>query len=192
MSESDDIAAIDRGTAAEAEAALAPLFEGAPAFLGRLVAARPYGSWARLFEQARATTHAMPEREQVELIDAHPRLGAAPASVSAMSYREQGYDREAARPTRDLAGELARLNDAYEARFGFRYCVFVAGRPREALLPDMAAALTADRAAELHRALDAVVDIAQDRQRSRNRTPTREGRAVAPAGRSAAPPRSAT
>ncbi|MFO7635508.1 MAG: hypothetical protein R6W76_23380, partial [Caldilinea sp.] len=23
-------------------------------------------------------------------------------------------------------------NDAYEARFGFRYCVFVAGRPREA------------------------------------------------------------
>ena len=34
-----------------------------------------------------------------------------------------------------------RLNDAYEARFGFRYCVFVAGRPRAALLPGMEAAL---------------------------------------------------
>ncbi len=59
--------------------------------------------------------------------------------------------------------ELERLNDAYEARLGFRYCVFVAGRPREALLPGMAAALDADREPRSHRALDAVVDIAIDR-----------------------------
>ena len=63
----------------------------------------------------------------------------------------------------DVAAELERLNDAYEARHGFRYCVFVAGRSREALLPGMAAALDADRTTELHRALDAVVDIAIDR-----------------------------
>ena len=86
-----------------------------------------------------------------------------------MSYAEQGYDRAQRQPRRrrgrdaDVAAELERLNDAYEARFGFRYCVFVAGRPREALLPGMAAALDADRDAELHRALDAVVDIAIDR-----------------------------
>ena len=43
----------------------------------------------------------------------------------------------------DVAAELERLNDAYEARYGFRYCVFVAGRSREALLPGMAAALDA-------------------------------------------------
>jgi 2-oxo-4-hydroxy-4-carboxy-5-ureidoimidazoline decarboxylase len=64
-----------------------------------------------------------------------------------------------------VAAELARLNAAYEARFGFRYCVFVAGRPRSALLPEMARALGRDRDAELHRALDAVIDIAIDRQR---------------------------
>lgn len=193
MSRGIDIAAIDAATAAEAEAALAPLFEGAPAFLGRVVAARPFGSWAHLFEQARAIAHAMPERDQVELIDAHPRLGAAPASVSPMSYREQGYDREPPRPAGDVAAELARLNDAYEARFGFRYCIFVAGRPREALLAEMAAALTADRATELHRALDAVVDIAQDRQRSwAPTTPTAPtaGRTAASTGRTAASPRS--
>ncbi len=62
-----------------------------------------------------------------------------------------------------MAGELARLNDAYEARFGFRYCVFVAGRPRAALVPGLAAAIDGDRATELRRALDAVVDIAADR-----------------------------
>jgi 2-oxo-4-hydroxy-4-carboxy--5-ureidoimidazoline (OHCU) decarboxylase len=63
----------------------------------------------------------------------------------------------------DVAAELARLNDAYERRHGFRYCVFVAGRPRESLLPGIAAAVEADRTSELHRALDAVIDIAIDR-----------------------------
>ena len=124
-------------------AAVAPLFEGAPRFLGRLAIARPFGSVDELFARAREIAHAMPLDEQIELIDAHPRLGAPPATVSAMSFVEQGYDREpsephAAEPTRPVAAELDRLNAAYEARFGFRYCVFVAGRSRAALLPEMA------------------------------------------------------
>jgi len=41
----------------------------------------------------------------------------------------------------------------------------VAGRSRAELLPDMAAALTRERDSELHRALDAVVDIAEARSR---------------------------
>ena len=48
----------------------------------------------------------MPEDEQIELIDAHPRLGAPPASVSALSHREQGYDRD----TTEAIAELDRLN----------------------------------------------------------------------------------
>ena len=144
-------------------AALAALFEGAPRFLSRLNAAGPVADDAELFARAREIAHAMPEADQIELIDAHPRLGAPPGSVSAMSYREQGYDRGAGTPV-DVAAELERLNEAYEARQGFRYCVFVAGRSREALLPGFAAALEAEREAEIHRALDAVVDIAMDRR----------------------------
>jgi 2-oxo-4-hydroxy-4-carboxy-5-ureidoimidazoline decarboxylase len=152
-------------------ARIGPLFEQAPGFLYRLAAARPFGSRTRLFERAREIAQSMPEPLQVELVDAHPRLGAPPATVSAMSYREQGYQAEAAANLADeaarerdrVAAELDRLNHEYEARFGFRYCVFVAGRPRAALLPDMEAALLADRGAELDRALDAVVDIARDR-----------------------------
>ncbi len=140
-------------------AQMAPLFEGAPRFLARLAAARPFGSPGALFARAREIARSMPEADQLELIDAHPRLGAAPASVSALSFAEQGYDRGVA----DLAAELERLNAAYEARFGFRYCVFVAGRPRSALLPGFEAALAAERSAEIARALEAVVDIAQDR-----------------------------
>ena len=155
----DDLDVIAPGAFA---AAVAPLFEGAPRFLGRLAMARPFGTMDELFANARRIAHSMPEDEQIELADAHPRLGAPSGSVSAMSYREQGYDRGAAAQP-DVATELERLNDAYETRFGFRYCVFVAGRTRDALLPDMEAALGEDRASELHRALDAVIDIARDR-----------------------------
>jgi 2-oxo-4-hydroxy-4-carboxy-5-ureidoimidazoline decarboxylase len=153
------VAGLDAGPAEAFEAAVAPLFEGAPRFLARLSAARPFQSPRRMFERAREIAHAMPEDEQVELVDAHPRLGAAPGSVSAMSFREQGYDRGPL----DLATELERLNTAYEERFGFRYCVFVAGRSRVELIPEIEAALDRDRDEELHRALDAVVDIAIDR-----------------------------
>lgn len=162
---------LDQISAGIFAATMAPLFEGAPRFLGRLAVARPFGSLESMFERARQIAHAMPIAEQIELIDAHPRLGAPPASVSAMSFVEQGYAQEAAnRAAREaesgraqVAAELDRLNTAYEERFGFRYCVVVAGRPRSALLAGMEAALEADRATEIARAIDAVVDIAVDR-----------------------------
>jgi 2-oxo-4-hydroxy-4-carboxy--5-ureidoimidazoline (OHCU) decarboxylase len=154
-------------------AAVAPLFEGARMFFGRLAMARPFGSVEAMFASAREIAHAMPLDEKLELIDAHPRLGAQPAGVSALSFVEQGYDRtgterapEAAAAEAErtrLGAELDRLNAAYEARFGFRYCVFVAGRSRAELLPGMTAALDAGRDAEITRALDAVIDIARDR-----------------------------
>jgi 2-oxo-4-hydroxy-4-carboxy-5-ureidoimidazoline decarboxylase len=148
-------------------AALAPLFEGAPRFLARLATARPFAGYAVLWPAALRVARAMPEAEQLELIDAHPRLGASPADVSAMSFREQGYDREAAEAETDrLAAELERLNVAYESRFGFRFCVFVNGRSRGALLPVVAAALDADRTSEIRRALGEVVAIAADRART--------------------------
>ena len=162
-------AVLDAPTDEAFAAAMAPLFEGAPRFLARLAARRPFTAPEALFEGARTIAHAMSEDEQLELIDAHPRLGAPPATVSAPSFREQGYDRPG-QPSAEVAAELERLNLAYETVFGFRYCVFVAGRSREALLPDMSAALDRDRATELHRALDAVVDIARDRLAKLDRT----------------------
>jgi 2-oxo-4-hydroxy-4-carboxy-5-ureidoimidazoline decarboxylase len=161
----DELDVIAPGTFA---ARVSPLFEGARGFLGRLAMARPFGTPGAMFAMARTIAHAMPEDEQIELIDAHPRLGAPPGSVSALSFVEQGYAADAARDAADaeaarVDAELQRLNAAYEARFGFRYCVFVAGRPRAALLEGMEAVLEADRTAEIHRALDAVVDIAHAR-----------------------------
>ena len=154
-----DVATLDALPGYAFIAAAAPWFEGAPRFLDRLAADRPFGDAQRLFERAEAIALAMPEEEQLELIDAHPRLGAPPETVSAASFREQGYDRE----TTEAIAELERLNAEYEARFGFRFCVFVAGRPRPALVPVLRGALAADRDAEIRRAIHDVVAIARDR-----------------------------
>jgi 2-oxo-4-hydroxy-4-carboxy--5-ureidoimidazoline (OHCU) decarboxylase len=166
---------IDTLPAPQCVIALAPFFEGAPRFLRRLVDARPFGSAATLFERAREIALSMAEDEQLELLDAHPRLGAAPESVSRLSFAEQGYDRAqggadvaVTAATAATAATLAGLNAEYEARFGFRYCVFVAGRSRAALIPEFEAALERDRSVELGRGIGAVIDIAADRYRKRS------------------------
>jgi len=143
-------------------AAMALLFERAPRFAGRLAAGRPYGSHDQLFERAEQVALAMPEREQIELLESHPRIGAAPATVSALSYREQGYDRPAASDA-EVAARLERLNEAYERGFGFRFVIFVAGRPRSEIADLIEQHLAAERDAELRRGLRDVIAIARDR-----------------------------
>jgi 2-oxo-4-hydroxy-4-carboxy--5-ureidoimidazoline (OHCU) decarboxylase len=154
-----DVARLDALSEDAFVAAAAPWFEGAPRFLRRLAAARPFGDAATLFARADAIAASMPEDEQLELIDAHPRLGAPPSTVSDASFREQGYDRDLS----EAIADLEILNLAYEARFGFRFCVFVNGRSRRALVPVMEAALQANREAEIRRAVHDVVAIARDR-----------------------------
>ncbi len=179
MSEAPAIPSISRIDALSAEdfvQSLAPLFEGAPGFVNRLALDRPFDSDAALLERARVIVLTMPESEQIELLDAHPRIGAPPATVSALSFREQGYDRdtvatgvsddteeEAAR--RQLAIDLERLNTTYEARFGFRFVIHVAGRSRAEVARLMEGHLAADREQEKRRALLDVVDIARERLR---------------------------
>lgn len=151
---------------------LAPLFEGAPRFLAALVAARPFGDDEGLVSAARQVGRELPEEEAIQLVNAHPRIGGDPAAMSAASRDEQGYQRgEETSDNGDdtnqeppwVAEELAGLNEVYEERFGFRYTVFVAGRPRTAIIPLIEAALRNDREAELRRAVEDCIRIAADR-----------------------------
>ena len=142
---------------------VAPLFEGARGFLGRLAAARPFESDHAMMVAAREVARTMPEPDQVELLDAHPVLGADPEMVSRASFEEQGYGASDDGASQPMLEELAMLNDVYQGRFGFRFVVFVAGRPLSSMGPLIEAAMRNDRAAELARGLDDVVDIAADR-----------------------------
>lgn len=141
---------------------LAALFENAPRFVDRLRDVRA-GSAEELLGRAEQLASELPEDEQLELINGHPRIGADPATVSVTSFHEQGYDRAPPTTDRELASRLARLNDAYEDRFGFRFVVFVAGRPRSEIADFLEARLGADRKEELARALRDVFAIARDR-----------------------------
>jgi 2-oxo-4-hydroxy-4-carboxy--5-ureidoimidazoline (OHCU) decarboxylase/N-acetylglutamate synthase-like GNAT family acetyltransferase len=142
--------------------ALRPLFERAEVLVEPLANARPFGDDDGLIRAAHEIARELPEPAQIALLNAHPRIGADPAAVSALSRAEQGYDEADATPSW-VGEELAMLNDAYERIFGFRFVIFVAGRPREEILPILERSLRDDRSGELIRGLDDVVYIAADR-----------------------------
>ena len=139
---------------------LEQLFENAPGFVDRL-STEDADSYEELIARAEVIARELPEDRQIQLLDGHPRIGATPSSVSAESFQEQGYDRDAG--TAQLQERLDRLNADYEQRFGFRFVVFVAGRPRSEIADVMQDRLQASRDAELRRGLSDVFAIARDR-----------------------------
>jgi 2-oxo-4-hydroxy-4-carboxy--5-ureidoimidazoline (OHCU) decarboxylase len=110
--------------------------------------------------QARGVLDALPEGDRVEALAAHPRIGERPPSGH--SAREQGSEEDP-----EVLAELARLNREYEERFGFRFVVFVDGRPRSAIVPVIRERLARSREEELAAGCDELVAIAKDRWRSR-------------------------
>ena len=136
---------------------LAAVFERAPGLAAALRHAG--GDTPRsIIAKARQALAGMTEVEQIAVLDAHPRIGADPASLSLHSRREQGEATDAA-----TARELAELNDAYERKFGFRFVVFVAGRPKREIVPVLRARFANTRETELRIGLDEFFAIALDR-----------------------------
>jgi 2-oxo-4-hydroxy-4-carboxy--5-ureidoimidazoline (OHCU) decarboxylase len=126
---------------------LAELFEGRTRFVDRL---------AKLedpLEHARAVAATLPDDEKKEILDAHPAIGGK--TTSARSAREQGTDDDPA-----VLAELATLNHAYEERFGFRFVVFVDGRPRREIVPVLRERLGRTHEEELSTGVDELVQIA--------------------------------
>lgn len=152
--------------------ALRPLFEAAGPLGERLAAGRPYASYAALLDRADALVDELSPAEQVAVVNAHPRIGESAAVVrqtSALSYREQGYDAEAGLSPEELERvytELARLNAEYEAKHGFRFVVFVNGRPKAAILEVLRQRIGRPREQELRTALHEMLAIARDRLRT--------------------------
>jgi 2-oxo-4-hydroxy-4-carboxy--5-ureidoimidazoline (OHCU) decarboxylase len=119
-----------------------------------------------MVQRAREILAGLPEPDQIAVINAHPRIGEKPERVkaqSALSFREQGYDRDTTSP--DVLLRLAHLNEEYEQKFGFRFVVFVNRRSKEALIPVLEARLRGSRASELETALGEILAIAEDRSK---------------------------
>ena len=136
---------------------LAAVFERAP---GLAAALRQAGKDTprAIIAKARRALEGMTEAEQIAVLNAHPRIGADPTSLSQRSRREQGHAADAT-----TERELASLNDAYEKKFGFRFVVFVAGRTKQEIVPVLRARLANTRETELKAGLDEFFAISLDR-----------------------------
>ncbi len=131
---------------------LAELFEGRTRLVERLAALED-----PLERADEAIAALLSEEEKLEAVDAHPAIGQR-AGLSGPSAAEQGGDDDPA-----ILEELARLNRAYEERFGFRFVVFVDRRPRREIVPVLRDRLERSREEELDTALRELFAIARDR-----------------------------
>jgi len=136
------------------------LFERAGPLL-ELLRSTDVSTAQELIRRARTILNEMSEDDQIAVINAHPRIGERPETVSAASFREQGYDRDTTPP--EVFLRLASLNEEYEQKFGFRFVVFVNRRPKGALIPILEARLRGSRADELRTAVREILAIAEDR-----------------------------
>jgi len=134
---------------------LAELFEGHTRLVAQLAQLEdPLG-------QARKVLADAPEDEQIEALGTHPRIGQR-VNISEQAAREQGSDEDPA-----LLAALAKLNKSYEQKYGFRFVVFVDGRPRAEILSVLRQRMQNSRDEELAAGLDDLVAIALDRWRTR-------------------------
>jgi 2-oxo-4-hydroxy-4-carboxy--5-ureidoimidazoline (OHCU) decarboxylase len=129
---------------------LAELFEGRTRLV-ELLAQRedPLGSAEQAFAE-------LTEQEQREALNAHPAIG--DRNLSERSAAEQGNGGDPA-----VLTELVYLNQVYEEKFGFRFVVFVNGRPKSEILQVLQQRIERTREEELRTGLRELVAIARDR-----------------------------
>lgn len=157
---------LNRATADEFAAALRVLFEAAPPLSRALYAERPFASYTALIDRAEGLAAGAPEDDQIAIVNAHPRIGAPPSALSALSRREQSGGGSGSADSPAVQAALDRLNAEYERRFGFRFVVFVNRRPKAAILEVLRDRLERSRTQELQTGLEAMFAIARDRLRS--------------------------
>jgi 2-oxo-4-hydroxy-4-carboxy--5-ureidoimidazoline (OHCU) decarboxylase len=108
-------------------------------------------------EQANGVIDALSEEDKIEALSAHPAIGQR-TGLSARSAAEQGDEFDPC-----LLVDLAALNAAYEARFGFRFVVFVNRRSQADVLEVLRQRLGRSREEELDTGCRELVAIARDR-----------------------------
>ncbi len=130
---------------------LAELFEGRTPLVERLAETEdPLG-------RADEVLATLSDDEKVEALAAHPAIGQR-HGLSQRSATEQGTDTDPA-----VLSDLAYLNQVYEEKFGFRFVVFVDGRPKREILEVLRGRIANTREEELDTGCRELVAIARSR-----------------------------
>lgn len=150
------------------------LFETAPPLAKHLLDGRPYTSYIQLIDYAQLICfgNGLSQAEKLEVMNAHPRIGASKTGLSANSLKEQGYNSQSGGISAEdekVNAELAELNQKYEDQYGFKFVVFVNGRPRHEIIPIIKERMAAgDREKELYIGITDMMLIAKDRLKKAN------------------------
>jgi allantoicase len=110
---------------------------------------RPFDAGgAALFARARAVVTSLEERDLLEAMSAHPRIGAVDGGAYAERFSAGEQARARAAPPAVLA-ELQEANRAYESKHGFVFLICATGKSAEEVLATSRARLANARDAEL-------------------------------------------
>ena len=134
---------------------LGAIFEYSPWVASRAAASRPFDSRLDLLDAMRAVVRDAPIEDQLNLIRAHPPLGARGrkrqelTEASSREQRRAGLDA----CSDDEFAELMRLNAAYVRKFEFPFILAVRGHDPESILASMRGRLDNTLEQERHTAL---------------------------------------
>ena len=135
----------------DARAVLAA-FCAAPAWIERMIAARPYASATNLLQTSEKAAAQLDEADWLEAFRHHPRIGeraaerVQSASAADASAREQSRVADALPAEREA---LAQANREYELRFGHVFIISAAGKSAAEILDALRARMGNDGTTEL-------------------------------------------
>lgn len=160
MGGSGDVAWLDGLPLDEAQRELSACC-AARRWVGRVAAARPYGTWPALLDEADAALRELAWTDVLEALSAHPMIGRRVDQVIEIDGGRGAADRDSREAAwsrgeqagmdaaaEDLASRMAALNSAYQEKFGHVFLICATGLPAEVMLRALEHRLPNDEADE--------------------------------------------
>ena len=122
------------------------------AWAQRMLAKRPFGNLADLFEAAKQIWRDLRQADWLEAFRHHPKIGERKAADAQSAQAQQWSQQEqqaVGRSSSQLLDELARRNQAYEQRFGYIFIACATGKSTEEMLASLNRRLNHDAESEM-------------------------------------------
>ena len=125
---------------------------GSRRWVSGMLARRPFGSREAVLEGAELEARSLTPSDWREAFSHHPRIGERTSDLPQPEQGQRwsaGEQRGVDRASPGMREALSRVNQEYEARFGYLYIAYASGRSAEELLAIARARLANDPESEL-------------------------------------------
>ena len=164
MNQKITIAQLNQMSPKEFTAALGEIWEERPEIAKRAYQSRPFANLNALYESMVAVVQKMSDKEQLDLIKAHPDLGAKTKMAEASVEEQAGVGLD--RLSKSEYRRFQNLNQAYKNKFGFPFIIAVKYHTKESILEAFESRLENSQEQEKQQALTEISKIARLRLES--------------------------